>query len=122
MAALHRYKVRIQYWRTIDNMLAQNDQHAKTLAEDDTALPGDYDRSQATQATLIQSNAGNEGNGTPLHLYEVRVRARRNNIVFATDKQDARYWAEQDIISYGGSDTYQIQQVRQMAENVGSTE
>lgn len=117
MADLHRYDVRQQGKSVLPNIQAQNVTQARTYAEEDVSTTfGDLDFVQATTVTLIAT-----GTGTPqLNQYEVTVLWRRNVIISATDKTNARDEAMLDSAGPEVSEI-QLQSVRFLKEKVGVT-
>ena len=115
MADLHRYQVRMQFEKNV-SIDALNEQNAKDLAETDTLLQDNVDFVKTKTATLVTA-------GSPLSTYDCRVIARRNVIVDALDRQDARMFAESDINDFEGVDagTLQPQQTIQLQEKTGVT-
>lgn len=117
MAVLNRYVVRLQQFRQI-SIDALNAQHARSLAEEDALAVGDAELAQAQSATKVQDNVGQE-NGQPLHRYDVRVRFRRNIIIDAVDKQEAREYARSDADALGDADQVQPQTISFLKEKTG---
>ena len=119
MAVLNRYRVRVQFFRDII-IDAKNQQDAKSLAELDGALDGDSDIVKALQATLVEENVA-EGGGAQLNRYNVRTQIRRNVVIDAIDRENAKDTAVIDVITAEDTDDIQPLQTLLLEENTGTT-